>query len=375
MSELRCELKTLSVIPHPNADRLEIAKVDGYDCVTMKGRYSDGDVAIYVPENAIVPDDVLKIAGYWNKEKNEGLLSGSKKNRVKPITLRGVLSEGILIDPYLFPHISSTKTDFTEALGITKYTPKVPSLFNAPKIRRGDERYVLSFDFDNIKSHPNNFSNEDAIEITEKIHGSLCALGIHFPNGTNGIQNFGEHSFFCSSKGLLKNGVIIEDIEENKDNVYYQMLQIHKEHFLNGIYGSLGIGYYEYDEPVTFILLGEVYGTGVQDLNYGISGKHFRAYELFHKKEGDKKYHISGNFQYFIAKTKGIQMVPYLYRGYYDERIVKGFVEGNTYINDAHMREGIVIKLTSAKRFHTQNTRLKYINPAYLMRKNGTEYN
>lgn len=46
-------------------------------------RWEKGEVAVYVTENSIVPDDVLKDRGYWDEEKNIGLLGTKKGNKVK----------------------------------------------------------------------------------------------------------------------------------------------------------------------------------------------------------------------------------------------------------------------------------------------------
>lgn len=46
-------------------------------------RWEQGETCVYVPVDTIVPEDVLQDRGYWDEEKNRGLLGGSKNNRVK----------------------------------------------------------------------------------------------------------------------------------------------------------------------------------------------------------------------------------------------------------------------------------------------------
>ena len=89
------------VIEHPNADRLNIVKILGYDAITNKNennepRYAKGDLVIYVPEGAVVPENLLKQYGYWDDEKNKGMLAGRRGDRVKAIRLRQVLSQGLI---------------------------------------------------------------------------------------------------------------------------------------------------------------------------------------------------------------------------------------------------------------------------------------
>jgi hypothetical protein len=59
-------------------------------------RWKEGEVVCYVSEGSIIPDDVLKERGYWDEEKDRGLLDGGKRNRVKMKKLAGFESRGLL---------------------------------------------------------------------------------------------------------------------------------------------------------------------------------------------------------------------------------------------------------------------------------------
>ena len=90
-----------SVEHHPDADRLSIIKIGGYNCISAKledgsHRYKAGDLAVYIPEAAVLPEWLLKKMGFWKEEENKGTLSGSKGNRVKCVKLRNQISQGIL---------------------------------------------------------------------------------------------------------------------------------------------------------------------------------------------------------------------------------------------------------------------------------------
>ncbi len=71
-------------------DNLSVVSVDGIEHHIVANRREDGSLrwevgepVIYVPEDAVVPEDVLKSRGYWNDEKQIGSLGGKKGNRVK----------------------------------------------------------------------------------------------------------------------------------------------------------------------------------------------------------------------------------------------------------------------------------------------------
>jgi hypothetical protein len=84
-----------------HGDNLTIVSVGDNEVVANRledgtARWCVGEPCAYVPENAIVPEDVLKERGYWNEEKGKGLLGGSKGNRVKMQRFAGHESRGLL---------------------------------------------------------------------------------------------------------------------------------------------------------------------------------------------------------------------------------------------------------------------------------------
>ena len=96
MSTFDCKVVPITILPHPNAEKLELAQVADYRCVVGKDLYKTGDLVAYIPEAAIIPEDQLKFFGYWNEEQNRGLLAGSNYDRVKAVKLRGEVSQGLV---------------------------------------------------------------------------------------------------------------------------------------------------------------------------------------------------------------------------------------------------------------------------------------
>jgi hypothetical protein len=53
-----------AVTPHPNADRLDIihalavAGEGGYPCLVKRGAFAPGDLAVYIPVDLVVPDEL-----------------------------------------------------------------------------------------------------------------------------------------------------------------------------------------------------------------------------------------------------------------------------------------------------------------------------
>ena len=71
------------VIPHPDADRLDLAYIAGqdYQCVVAKGQHKAGDTLVYVPTGSIVPDPLMQELDLWDQQKNVGKLA---RRRIQP---------------------------------------------------------------------------------------------------------------------------------------------------------------------------------------------------------------------------------------------------------------------------------------------------
>lgn len=73
----------------PFGDNLSIVKTNDDDIVIANRkedgsfRWSLNEYCVYVSENSVIPEDILKDRGYWDFEKNRGLLGGGKYNKVK----------------------------------------------------------------------------------------------------------------------------------------------------------------------------------------------------------------------------------------------------------------------------------------------------
>ena len=81
---------------HPNADRLDLVQIAGYECIAGKGQFAAGQWAVYIPEGSIVPEDVLDELGLWEADKGKGKCAGKLGNRVKAQRFRGIVSQGLL---------------------------------------------------------------------------------------------------------------------------------------------------------------------------------------------------------------------------------------------------------------------------------------
>lgn len=361
MSTFTVEEHTLTVEPHPDADRLDIVQPEGtlYRAIAQKGRFSTGDVAVYVPEGAVLPERVLKASGFWDEEKGKGTLAGSAGDRVKSIKLRGILSQGILISlddaSTLADHEHTLGGDWASVLGITKYQAPIPREMSGTVYACGGLRGYT--DIQNVKNHPGVLGLGDPIVVTEKLHGTCTIMSTLCDDG-------GECSFNVSSKGLASKGLALQYAEHN---VYWRAAM---DNDIAKKLAAISDAYAA--KEVT--LFGET--LGVQDLMYGLSGGEvsFRAFDL----RIDGKYLDPMAF-WAAMEIYGIPTVPTLFMGAYEPDFIWTIASGKTTAFDGdgkpHIREGVVVRpMEECDDPRLGRVILKFVSDAYLTRKgNATE--
>jgi RNA ligase (TIGR02306 family) len=322
--------------------------------------------------------------GYWDDEKSKGTLVGSNGNRVKAIKLRGFLSQGICCPliktelpaetTYQIEYVSNGcnirvavhEGDSVEKLlGIIKYEPVIPLSMSGEVFNIGTE-YTVNFDVENFKSYPNVLVEGEDVIFTEKIHGTFCGVRV-LPKGMTHPEAFGKNkNILIYSKGLGGGkGLVFKNNESNTNNIYVRATAS----FIEGVEDVLGDQYEDFS--ITF--MGEVFGPNVQDLTYGKT-LGFRVFAAtYHTPE--IKY-ISWDELTSLSDKFKFEKVPVLYRGPFSVAVMKEHTDGQTTFDAKHIREGIVMTPTTERHDYTiGRVSLKSVSEAYLVRKNGTEYN
>ena len=158
MSLFRAEVVKVEVEHHPNADRLELVRVKGWHCVAQKGQFKTGDLAVYVPVDAVLPESLVKTLGI---EKNY-------RGRLRTIKLRGCISQGLasslsILDPARAPYKDGD--DVTEQLGVTRYEVPIP-VHMSGIVRPEHPDFRRYTDIENFKNFPAAFSDDEAVVAT-----------------------------------------------------------------------------------------------------------------------------------------------------------------------------------------------------------------
>lgn len=369
MSDFKVRVYRLTIEPHPNADTIELARIGEYKSIVRKGEYKTGDLAIYIPEGAVVSQWLLKDMGL------EGKLAGSNHDRVKSIKLRGELSTGLVYplkgkaaEMALEAGVDGCNLadiDYANILGIVKYEPPIP-------VHMAGEVYAFGpsiphFDIENYKLYPDVLQDGEEVVISEKAHRTFCVIGL-LPFSQRDEKHW-KGRFVVGSKGLASKGLVFKNTENNSGNLYVNMV---KELGLDDkMFEIFGAYCDSTNQPVW--IRGEIFGQGVQDLKYGQMKPTFR---IFNAEIGwkDNSSWLPYEETKRYASLLGVEMVPELYVGPWSKDLLK-LTDGMETISgkSMHIREGIVIRPTNPRREkNLGNVILKSVSEAYLLRKGDT---
>lgn len=367
MSAMEVRIVEIEAIEdHPDADALEIARIGGYRSIVKIGEYRAGDRVAYIPEDAVVPEAVLRRIGLWDEAKGKGRCAGKQGNRVKAIRLRGVVSQGLLYPAADVPDGGgAVGAEVAEALGITKYEPPIP-VHMAGEVAnvRG---HTLDYDIESLQKFPGVLEDGEEVVFSEKLHGTWTCFG--FDPGLEHDELL-EGGTVISSKGLSSTGLAFKWNEANAENLYIRIFR--KLLLDSGLWTRIVESAREAGEPL--YLLGETFGRKVQDLEYGQTTPAFRAFDLYRGAPRAGRFESRTELFAQLADW-GIESVPVLYRGPFSLAEAEKWRDGRSTLTDAHVREGIVITPAverSYPKLPMARVQLKLVSPDYLLRRGKT---
>ena len=122
MRKLASIQRVLQIEPIEGADRIELAKVLGWQCVVNKGQFKPMDLAVYFEIDSFLPiRDEFEFMRASSYRKTDIIGEGF---RLKTMRFRGQISQGLLLPISQFPELHADVelgTDVTEILGIRKW--------------------------------------------------------------------------------------------------------------------------------------------------------------------------------------------------------------------------------------------------------------
>jgi len=353
-----CYVGRISEIrPIEGADNIELVMVNGWNAITKKGEYKEGDLVVVATTDAVIPQklsDGLGVTGYLRKGQ-----------RVRTVKLRGVYSECLIIPIGFIPDKYRYEgSDCMELLEVFKYEPPVKMVemsVGGRKIKyHQNPNFHVYYKFPNQKNVPDMFTDEDEVVITRKLHGTNARYAIvrkkklslwdrvkmFFGDQWAGFEYVvGSHNV---EKGSDSQGFYDTNVWEEvaiKYNIREKLWQHVKDT-------------YDYLES-GLIIYGEIYGDGIQkNYDYGLTDIKFAGFDV----------EVDGKYQPYIKEKTHFEVmdlpqVDVLYSGNWNKDIQDSFVYDN-FINGTKVpHEGIVVKSVTGVRSKVS----KVINPSYLI--------
>jgi RNA ligase (TIGR02306 family) len=284
---------------HPNADKLLVAVIDGWQCVTAKDNgFKQGDLVVYLEIDSWVPTEV---ASFLSKGKEPREYNNVKGERLRTIRLRGELSQGLILPLSVLPDAPESHYadgDVSELLNVQKWErPMNAQVAGQAKgyfpefIRKTDQERIQN-QFKRMQ--PEHFA--DFYEVTLKIDGSSCTF--FHKDGVSGV---------CSRNLELKTD------ESNEGNAFVKMYrQLDIESKLQALGKNIAIQ-------------GELFGEGINGNWEGIKGHQYMVFDIF---DIDKQSYLTMDERHDIVGHLGLQHVPVIQWGRaLDFKSVQDFLE------------------------------------------------
>lgn len=380
-SEFKVEVVKIGAITkHPNADSLSMTVVNGQTCIMKTGGLNEGDLAVYVPEDSVVPLDNPVFA--FLKRHDEDTVA-----RVRPVRLRKIYSEGILIPCRELGFNERSRfevgQDLAADLKIVKYEQPVNTnskIAMAAAKQAKDPGCAPRYDMEPfLKLADYTFVEGEEVVCTEKIHGcnarfvvkdGTLFVGSHntfrsaprVPSKLLGYLNGLKSAFFTGSKNLtfkerFQRGFDAKASQPKLDPWWKIAKELDMEAMLK-------------DSPGV-VVYGEVYGQ-VQDLTYSVSEQDVVKFAAFDVYDSTRRVWLCYDEARAFCGSRGIPFVPELFRGKYSRDVVMPFRAGKSAVDGVTLREGFVIRrVDDAERGRAS---LKLVSEEYKLRKEGTEF-
>lgn len=301
----------VAIEPIANADAIELAHIQGWQCVVKKGEFRPGESGVFFEIDAVPPDDP-RYQFLWRAK--DGTVPPQPANfRLRTIRLRGVLSQGLLMPLDRFPELPSdlpAGTDLTGTLSVGKWEPQIPLNDEVdgpflPGVPKTDEIRIQS-----------------APEVLAELAGRPYVITVKYDgtSATYGIHRHTRAFTVCGRNWSIKRG----------SNAYWHAAEK-----------------YRLEEALAKhphrVIQAELIGPGIQKNCLALRGIQLAAFNVYDQEE--RRYLSHDEAADFLGSI-GVPMVEVLESGdafSHDQASLLSLAEGH-YPGTRNEREGIVIR-------------------------------
>lgn len=269
------------VRPIDGADNIEVVGILGWECVSKKGEFKEGDPCVYFEIDGLLPEE-----GRYEFLRGSSYRPDIKKFRLRTVKLRGQVSQGLALPLSLFPEAEGLEagSDLTDLLKVEKWEPPIPaqiqgdarsfswpiSKTDEPRVQQDDEMHFLEC----LSGQP--------YYISLKLDGTSCTFIVDPRDGEYHVC--GRNYSYKRSPGHSFWGVSDRYAMEEK---------------LRGFDGR-------------YALQGEIVGPGIQKNRMGLKSVDFYVFNVVEVESG-ARLHIDDAMS--VAEKMGVNFVPVLERG------------------------------------------------------------
>ena len=312
-----------NIQPIPNADKIELVTVDGWNVVVAKDvGHKVGDLVIYCEIDSFLPIreefEFLRKSSYKKMGDVEGF-------RLRTVKLRGQVSQGLILPMSVLnpPDTNIYVTPFegldvTEMLDIVKYEPPIPAEL-AGKVKGTFPSFIPKTDEERIQNLTSEYEewkyqSKHQFYVTEKLDGSSATFYVK------------DGEFGVCSRNL--------ELLETEGNTFWKVA---RELDLENKMKSLG---------KNISLQGELIGEGIQGNPYKLKGQTIRFFTGY---DIDKRERIGFIHFTVMIMDMGLGYVPVLNQEFgfmlpdTIEEMLQ-YAEGKSALNPDTEREGVVVR-------------------------------
>lgn len=310
-----------SITPHPNADRLDLAAILGFQCVVQKGLYKGGEAIVYIRPDAVLPIEK------WTEDYRK-----YSPKRIKAVKLRDQWSEGIIVPFDILPEETQAKlsqvfapggsgigTDVSEIIGVTHYEPPAPNDIQAKgglpySIPKTDEERWENYSDSKIPYG-------ELVDLTLKTDGQSASYGFELV----------DDKFFILGRSLE-----LHEIFENNYTAHIARYDLKNK-----------LTQFCKDNNISLCLRGESYGQGIQGFDLNPHSKLPKGWAMFSiYKIKEREYANKGDAFYFknVAEKLGLPTVEFIEENVeLTPELIQKYSTGITQLNGKPF-EGIVVQ-------------------------------
>lgn len=338
------------ILPHNNADLLEIACVLGWRTVVKKGEFKEGDLVVYIQIDSVLPEaewcefmrerNWLVRSVKFRKELSQGMIFPLS---ILPIQLGMAWNyvqtdEGLVQLPATLNHFSGEAVgkSVTEILGVTKYEKQVPR--NADALGQFPLHIINITDEERIQNIPRILDYLKG----KKVDISIKHDGTSFTYIREGNYNQEFMEMVCSRRQVLK--------ERGPEESYYWKM-VHK--------------YNLRDIPKDIVIQGELCGPSIQGNKEALKEYKLRVFNVFSQKEG---WYTSQRLRDF-CKTYNLETATHIFSGEFSYNLqdLLDFASEQRY-NNGSPAEGIVVRSSDGEIYNGKPLSFKVISNKFLLK-------